>query len=159
MLPSTPLQLSPDDRLDLLRYLDEFRFWRTVDDERRCSRCGQIITGRQILVFERQGTRGNLRLQCPTPSCPSKPGDWAYANPVEAATRKDQVRAEPAGAGLAKSRVHNGASLKKARLHEGARQARRFRIRGSISTARKALARLSILRPLATGLRAFQPVP
>lgn len=158
MSPFMPLQLSLEDKLDVLRYLDEFRFWRSIDDERRCSRCDRIITGRQILVFERQGTRGNIRLQCPTPGCASRPSNWIYANPVEVATRKDQVRLRPVEKGVAQSLAHNGRSLLKARLAEEARQARRWRIRGSISGARKRLARLPILRPLATGLHAIHPV-
>jgi len=85
---SPPLSLSPDDKLDVLRHLDEFRFWHSLDDERRCTRCHEIMTGRQILVLERTGTRGRMRLQCATPSCASAPSDWVYLNPFLFATFK-----------------------------------------------------------------------
>jgi hypothetical protein len=89
---STPLELAPEDKLDLLRYLDEFHYWHSLDDERRCKRCSRLITGRQILVIECQGTRGKLRLQCPTVACTSTPGDWVYADPVLAAKLRADFR-------------------------------------------------------------------
>ena len=85
---SHTLMLSPEDKLDALQFLDEFRFWRSLDDERRCTRCHETITGRRILVIERHGTRGRLRLQCPTPGCASSPSEWVYANPILFATSK-----------------------------------------------------------------------
>lgn len=87
-MPFQPLDLSPEDQLDALQFLDEFRFWQSLDDERRCTRCRETITGRQILVIERHGTRGEMRLQCPTPGCPSTPSQWVYANPVLFAARE-----------------------------------------------------------------------
>jgi hypothetical protein len=72
--PPTPL---PDAaRLEALRRLDQFREWRSLDDERYCLVCGKIITGRQIQVAG--GTRGNgqSRLSCPTERCNSIPMDW-----------------------------------------------------------------------------------
>src|SRR4051812_25688719 len=93
---SPPLSLSPEDKLDALRYVDEFRFWNSLEDERICRRCQQRISARQILVFERQGTRGDLRLQCPTPGCGSNPSEWVYANPVLfAAYRNRAARSVP----------------------------------------------------------------
>src|SRR3954464_4070022 len=83
-----PLALSPEDNLDILCHLDEFRFWHSLDDQRHCGRCDEIIAGRQILVLECPGTRGRMRLQCPTPGCASAPGDWAYVDPVRFATFK-----------------------------------------------------------------------
>jgi hypothetical protein len=77
----SPLRLSPEDKLDVLRYLDDVRSWRSVDDERFCTQCHQTITGRKVLVFERQGTRGDMRLQCPTIGCVSTPIEWVYADP------------------------------------------------------------------------------
>jgi hypothetical protein len=72
----TPLQLSPEDKLDALRYLDQFHFWYSLDDKRFCQCCGRRITGRQIVVVELKGTRGKLELQCPTAGCLSTPTDW-----------------------------------------------------------------------------------
>lgn len=92
MSASTPLQLNSGDKLDLLRYLDEFHYWHSLDDERRCRRCSRLITGRQILVVELQGTRGKLRLQCPTVGCVSTPSEWVYADPILAAKRRSESR-------------------------------------------------------------------
>src|SRR6058998_3299896 len=69
-------RLSDDEKLEVLRRLDQFRQWRSLDDERYCLVCGKIITGRQIQVAG--GTRGNgpLQLNCPTERCNSIPMDW-----------------------------------------------------------------------------------
>jgi len=73
---SSPITLSEIDKLDVLRRLDQFRQWRSLDEKRFCLVCGKIITGRQIQVAG--GTRGNgpLRLSCPTERCNSIPMDW-----------------------------------------------------------------------------------
>jgi hypothetical protein len=76
MVLSPPITLSEVDKLDVLRRLDQFRQWRSLDEKRFCLVCGKIITGRQIQVVG--GTRGNgpLRLSCPTERCNSIPMDW-----------------------------------------------------------------------------------
>jgi hypothetical protein len=73
---SPPVILSDADKLDVLRRLDQFRQWRSLDEKRFCLVCGKIITGRQIQVAG--GTRGNgpLRVSCPTERCNSIPMDW-----------------------------------------------------------------------------------
>ena len=73
---SPPITLPEVDKLDLLRRLDQFRQWRSLDEKRFCLVCGNIITGWQIQVDG--GTRGNgaLRLSCPTEHCNSIPMDW-----------------------------------------------------------------------------------
>jgi hypothetical protein len=73
---SPPVILSDEDKLDVLRRLDQFRQWRSLDEKRFCLVCGKIITGRQIQVAG--GTRGNgpLRVSCPTERCNSIPMDW-----------------------------------------------------------------------------------
>ena len=81
----SPLTLTPEDKIDALRHLDEFHFWHALDDLRICQRCHQQITGWQIEVVQLAGTRGAQRLQCPTPDCESTPGEWIYADPVLAA--------------------------------------------------------------------------
>ena len=60
----------------MLRRLDQFRRWHSLDEKRYCLVCGNLITGRQIQVAG--GTRGNgpLRLSCPTELCNSIPMDW-----------------------------------------------------------------------------------
>jgi hypothetical protein len=71
-----PITASDADKLDVLRTLDQFRQWRSVDEKRYCLVCGEIITGRQIQVAG--GTRSDdpLRLTCPTEQCNSIPMDW-----------------------------------------------------------------------------------
>lgn len=158
MSVSTPLHLPPSDKLDVLGYLDEFHYWRSLDDERICKRCGRTITGRQIVVIELQGTRGKLRLQCPTAGCASTPGDWAYANPVQAA--KDMT-APPASlkkqeiAAVANQRIHHGERAGKRQVSAAVKRASIFAPAPSL---RAVLARLVLLRPLVTAFHAFRPI-
>lgn len=79
-MPGTPLELSVEDKLDALRYLDEFHCWYSLDDQRFCRCCGRRITGRQIVVVELQGTRGKFELRCPSAGCLSIPSDWVEAS-------------------------------------------------------------------------------
>jgi hypothetical protein len=153
------MQLPPNDKLDVLRYLDEFHYWHSLDDERLCKRCGRTITGRRILVIELQGTRGKLRLQCPSAGCVSTPGDWAYANPVQAARhraevpgRSDDVKAKV----VANERTHNGAPAAKRKVLAAATT--RSSIFAPAPSFRAALARLVLVRPIATALHAFRPI-
>jgi len=62
--------------LEVLRRLDQFRQWHSLDEKRYCLVCGTLISGRQIQVAG--GTRGThpLRLSCPTDGCNSIPMDW-----------------------------------------------------------------------------------
>src|SRR5215208_6368364 len=73
---STAATLADDERLDVLRRLDQFRQWHSLDEKRYCLVCGELISGWQIHVDG--GTRGNgpLRLNCPTERCNSIPMDW-----------------------------------------------------------------------------------
>jgi len=73
---SPPITLPDADKLDVLRRLDKFREWHSLDDKRFCLVCGKIIAGSQIRIAG--GTRGNgpLRLGCPTERCNSIPMDW-----------------------------------------------------------------------------------
>jgi hypothetical protein len=68
--------LSDADKLDALRRFDQFREWRSLDDQRFCLVCGKIITGQKIQVV--RGTRGDgpQWLSCPTERCNSIPMDW-----------------------------------------------------------------------------------
>jgi hypothetical protein len=47
---STPTRLSDGDKLEVLRLLDQFRQWHSLDEERYCLVCGKLITGQQIQV-------------------------------------------------------------------------------------------------------------
>ena len=76
MALSPSIALPDADKLDVLRMVDRFRPWRSLDDKRYCLVCGKIITGQQIQV--QGGTRGNgaLRLRCPSERCNSISMDW-----------------------------------------------------------------------------------
>lgn len=76
MSSSPPNTLSDPQKLDVLRRLDQFREWRSLDDKRFCLVCGKIINGSEIQITG--GTRGNgpIRLSCPTQRCNSIPMDW-----------------------------------------------------------------------------------
>ena len=62
--------------MEVLRRLDQFRQWHSLDDKRYCLVCGTLISGRQIQIAG--GTRGTdpLRLSCPTDECNAIPMDW-----------------------------------------------------------------------------------
>jgi hypothetical protein len=68
--------LADYEKLDVLRRLDQFRQWHSLDEKRYCLVCGKLITGRQIEVSG--GTRGTgpVQLSCPTERCNSIPMDW-----------------------------------------------------------------------------------
>ena len=76
MAASSEARLAGNDKLEVLRRLDQFRQWHSLDDKRYCLVCGKLISGRQVQVTG--GTRGNgpLRLNCPTKKCNSIPMDW-----------------------------------------------------------------------------------
>jgi hypothetical protein len=80
-------QLTPEDRLDILRAADSRRKWSSLDERRICTRCNKFITGRQIEI--RRDQRGRFLLHCPTPDCISTVEDWFYhgsaASPEKAA--------------------------------------------------------------------------
>jgi hypothetical protein len=71
-----PITVSDAHKLDVLRRLDQFRQWHSLEEKRYCLVCGKIITGQQIQVAG--GTRSDepLRLSCPTAQCNSIPMDW-----------------------------------------------------------------------------------
>ncbi len=56
MLFSSPVELSDNDKLNVLRRLDRFRRWNSLDEERICRRCDKHLTGRDIIVIG--GSRG-----------------------------------------------------------------------------------------------------
>lgn len=165
MLSPQPLKLLPEDKLDLLRYLDEFRFWHSLDDERRCTRCHHTISGRQILVFEPPGTRGRMKLQCPTADCASTPSDWVYANPVLAASFTSNPPRRKFDTSSGNKRIIRVARRRSSRpaVHAGSKPAlskvRESKLSDHRPTSIRAfLQRLPILRPLVSGFHSIQPV-
>jgi len=167
-MSASSLKLVAQDKLDLLRYLDEFHYWHSLDDERRCKRCSRVINGHQILVFELNGTRGKMRLQCPTVACMSTPSDWVYADPFLAAKLRRDFRPGESPLHFAKGlveRAHdrrtdtapkpNAVRAKTSSLSACATQPSIFAPSFSL---RALLARLTLLRPIATALHAIRPV-
>ena len=86
-------KLSDQEKLEVLRRLDQFRQWHSLDEKRYCLVCGTLISGRQIQVAG--GTRGNgpLRLSCPTERCNSIPMDWVLPT-NEILARMEKMAAE-----------------------------------------------------------------
>jgi hypothetical protein len=76
MTVACSIKLSDEEKLNILRRVDQFRQWRSLEEKRYCLVCGEMITGRQIQVIG--DTRGNaqLRLSCPTEHCKATPIEW-----------------------------------------------------------------------------------
>lgn len=74
--PTTATRLSDEEKLEVLRLLDQFRAWHSLEDKRYCLVCGAIISGWQIQVGGGVRGDGPLRLSCPTEQCNSIPMDW-----------------------------------------------------------------------------------
>jgi hypothetical protein len=70
------LHLSADDKLNLLRQLDRWRLWRSLDDRRLCLRCGRVISGHEIETTSGLREFGEHEVHCPTKGCQSIPLDW-----------------------------------------------------------------------------------
>jgi hypothetical protein len=69
-------KLSDQEKLNILRRLDQFRHWRSLDEKRYCLVCGEIITGREINVIGATHANGALRVTCPTEHCNAMPVEW-----------------------------------------------------------------------------------
>ena len=74
--PSTATKLSDEEKLEVLRRLDQFRQWHSLEEKRYCLVCGKLISGLQIQVAVGTRSNGALRLSCPTDGCNSIPMDW-----------------------------------------------------------------------------------
>jgi hypothetical protein len=70
------VKLSDAEKLDVLRRLDRFREWDSLEEKRYCLVCGQIITGREINVISAAPGNGPMRIICPTEHCNAKPMEW-----------------------------------------------------------------------------------
>jgi len=117
---SKATKLSDEEKLEVLRRLDQFRQWRSLEEKRYCLVCGTIITGRQIQIAG--GTRGNgpLRLSCPTEGCNSIPMDWVLPTD-EILARVEEMAAEERKAAELKPAaavVGNGKTVPTAKPHE-----------------------------------------
>jgi hypothetical protein len=76
MTVACSIKLSDEERLNILRRVDEFRQWRSLDEKRYCLVCGEMITGRQIQVIGDTRRNAQLRLSCPREHCKATPIEW-----------------------------------------------------------------------------------
>jgi hypothetical protein len=70
------IRLSDEEKLNVLRRLDPFRRWHSLDEKRYCLVCGEIFTGREIQVIESTDGGAPLRVICPTERCHAIPMEW-----------------------------------------------------------------------------------
>jgi len=68
--------LEPEDRLSILRTGDQFRTWKSLDDQRVCILCEKKFNGHGVEIT-RTG-EGRYELHCPTEECNSGPHQWVY---------------------------------------------------------------------------------
>jgi hypothetical protein len=116
----TAVRLSDNEKLEVLRRLDQFRQWHSLDEKRYCLVCGTLISGRQIQVGG--GTRGNgpLRLSCPTERCNSIPMDWVLATDEILAKVEKMAAEERKAAELKATAVitENGKTVPTVKAHD-----------------------------------------
>src|SRR5438045_8911776 len=83
IITSDQLQLSAEEKLTLLRQVDRWRPWNSLEDRRLCLGCGRLINGNEIEAS--QGTDSDqAEVHCPTQGCQSIPLDWILPNPRDA---------------------------------------------------------------------------
>jgi hypothetical protein len=70
------IRLADEEKLNVLRRLDQFRQWHSLDEKRYCLVCGEIFTGREIQVIESTDGDAALRVICPTEHCVATPMEW-----------------------------------------------------------------------------------
>jgi hypothetical protein len=114
-------KLSDEEKLEVLRRLDQFRKWYSIEEKRYCLVCCKLISGRQIQVTG--GTRGNgpLRLSCPTEPCNSIPMDWVLPTDEVLAKVENMAAEERKAAELLKPvavTIGNGKTMPTAKRHE-----------------------------------------
>jgi hypothetical protein len=68
--------LGSEEKLRVLRRLDQFRAWRSTTERRLCLGCGKLISGAEIKLSRSMRGLGLMRLECPTEGCRSGPMDW-----------------------------------------------------------------------------------
>ena len=80
----------------MLRRLDRWRPWATLQDKRFCLVCGELMNGRDIEVVGGTRELGPLRLHCPTEGCESIPMDWVLPNDEQGtAARREKPLKQP----------------------------------------------------------------
>jgi hypothetical protein len=67
--------LSTEEKLGLLKQLDRWRGWTSLDDKRLCLGCGRLFSGHEV-AFLSSGSDNSTEAHCPTDGCQSIPLDW-----------------------------------------------------------------------------------
>lgn len=80
IIAPAPLQLSAEDKLNLLRQVDRWRPWYSLEDRRLCLGCGRLISGNEIEAIQ-AFDGSHVEVHCPTQGCQSIPLDWILPNP------------------------------------------------------------------------------
>jgi len=70
--------LCDKEKLRILKRLDQFREWNSLDDRRYCLVCGEIITGRELRVIRDKAGKAPQRVACPTDDCNAIPMEWVW---------------------------------------------------------------------------------
>jgi hypothetical protein len=112
--------LSDEEKLEMLRRLDQFRRWHSLDEKRYCLVCGNLIAGRQIQVAGETRGNGPLRLNCPTEQCNSIPMDWVLPTD-EVLAKMERLAEEERKASALKSAavtIGNGQTVHTDKSHE-----------------------------------------
>jgi len=120
MVLATATKLTDEEKLEVLRRLDQFRQWHSLEEKRYCLVCGTLISGRKIQVGG--GTRGNgpLRLSCPTERCNSIPMDWVLPTD-EILAKVERLAEEERKAAATKPAAvtsGNGKTVRTAKAHD-----------------------------------------
>jgi hypothetical protein len=104
--------LTDADKLEVLRRLDQFRQWPSLDEKRYCLVCSKIITGRQIQVAGETRGKGSLRLSCATERCNSIPMDWVLPTD-EIIAKVEMMAAEERKGAVPPPMNHNNGRLER----------------------------------------------
>jgi hypothetical protein len=117
---TTAIRLSDEEKLEMLRRLDQFRQWHSLDEKRYCLVCGNLIAGRQIQVAGETRGNGPLRLNCPTERCNSISMDWVLPTD-EVLARVERLAEEERKASALKPAaviIGNGQTIHTDKSHE-----------------------------------------
>jgi len=120
MVLSTATKLSDEEKLEVLRRLDQFRQWHSLEEKRYCLVCGKLISGLQIQVAVGTRSNGALRLSCPTDGCNSIPMDWVLPTD-EILAKVEKMATEERKASVSKPAavtIGNGKTVHTNKSHE-----------------------------------------
>ena len=68
------IEISPTEKLKLLKEHSMGTKWKNLDESKWCLHCEAQFTGHSVRVYEEDG---EVWLECGTPGCDGSPIDWA----------------------------------------------------------------------------------